>query len=157
MDKERLLNKLLVLADAYANFTPKKNTYNIYIEMLSDLDEELLDKSIRICISTCRFFPTIADIRDNAVNILMSNIPGALQAWDNVKKEIGRVGFNGEPKFDNSITDKVVKYMGWSYICRSTEHDNRITFTKLYDKFYNDFKLMPITNLYIESKIKLLT
>jgi putative component of membrane protein insertase Oxa1/YidC/SpoIIIJ protein YidD len=42
----------------------------IYQEMLVDIPDEVLIKAMRECLLNCRFFPTIAEIRNYAMPIL---------------------------------------------------------------------------------------
>lgn len=50
-------------------FQDKKTSdefYGIYFEMLKDLPEEVIIPAIKDCLCLCRFFPTIAEIREKA-------------------------------------------------------------------------------------------
>jgi hypothetical protein len=42
----------------------------IYQELLEDLPDEVLIKAVRECLLRCRFYPTIAEIRERAEPIL---------------------------------------------------------------------------------------
>lgn len=43
---------------------------DIYQELLEDIPDEVLVKAVRECLLKCRFFPTIAEIREQAEPIL---------------------------------------------------------------------------------------
>lgn len=50
-------------------FQEKKTSeefFRIYQEFLSDLTDKIIEDAIKSCLVNCRFFPTIAEIREHA-------------------------------------------------------------------------------------------
>ena len=90
-----------------------------YASHLADLDVEVAAVAIRRCIASCRFLPSIAEIREQAATCL-DDAPDAEQAWGIVCAEIRRVGHNGRPAFPHArILDAVQAIGGWYDVCSS--------------------------------------
>jgi len=90
-----------------------------YASHLADLDAEVAAVAIRRCIASCRFLPSIAEIREQAAACL-DDAPDAEQAWGIVCAEVRRVGYNGRPAFPHArILDAVQAIGGWYDICSS--------------------------------------
>ena len=80
----------------------------IYMEALIDIPVETLDAAFRNALHTCRFFPTIAEIRGFTVKQLeAADLMNAEKAWTTFKSLYGHwhpdVGFHGTlPKLDEA-------------------------------------------------------
>lgn len=56
-------------------------------------------------------------------------------AWGEVNEQMARAGSYGQPKFTDPLTERVVKIMGWSNLCRSeNESADRAHFMRMYDQ-----------------------
>jgi hypothetical protein len=67
-EKTTIRKALLKLA---AIFTEKKleaEGIDVYCEMLKDISDEQLTNSIKECLLTCKFFPSIAEIREKCIS-----------------------------------------------------------------------------------------
>ncbi len=128
---------LFTLRAAYANASPvSEATLEIYAQMLSDIPEEILDKILYQILNTCKFFPTIAEIREIAVNIMTDGkrIPDAIEAWGEVIQQIDLTGYYGMPKFSHPLISETVKMFGWQNLCMSEQLDyDRAHFIKAYE------------------------
>jgi hypothetical protein len=123
------------------------------MEMLSDLDEDIINSSLSMCLSSCKFYPTISEIRENAMNIIMSKYPLAIEEWYKVVAQIKSIGAGGVPEFDNKITATVVNIIGWNNLCFRNELEVRLAFVKLYESYVIKTK----TNANLLTGNKLLT
>ncbi len=97
-----------------------KDMQDVWLEMLSDLPDELLVAAVRNHLERSEWLPSIAEIRASAVSIVRQASPAnqsAIDAWGEVKAAILRIGSYGVPTFDNPITAKIVQRMGWRVIC----------------------------------------
>lgn len=56
--------------------------YELYAELLADLPSGALKSATLLHISESRFFPTIAELRQRALDLTSPPIPSALEAWD---------------------------------------------------------------------------
>ncbi len=135
------VNKIMgVMAAAYPNFGTTPATIKIYAQLLSDIPMDILEKAARQAMATSEFFPTIAKIRDNAMNIQIAalNIPTAGEAWNEVCKAIRREGHGSKPKFSHPLIQKAVDGMGgFDFLCLSEQPEwDRTWFTKGYNQLY---------------------
>ena len=112
---------LKVLAAAYPRFELPQATENIYQRLLADLDFDILKAATLQCASMCIFFPTVAEIRNAAVEIITmaEGIPSSLEAWGEIIREIKRVGADGFPTFTHLFIDQVVRDFNWGCLCVS--------------------------------------
>lgn len=113
---------MAVFASVYPVDLSKEKT-EVYSVMLADIPAEVLDATTKQLLSTCKFFPSIAEIRDAAFAISAPDMPDALTAWQEVYKAIRRYGYDKRPEFDNPIINTTVKALGWSSLCLA-EDDN---------------------------------
>ena len=70
-DKEVISKSLGTLAILFQDKKTSEEFYEIYQEYLSDLPDEVVVSAIKNCICECRFFPTIAEIRQKTASILL--------------------------------------------------------------------------------------
>ena len=110
---------LAVLSAAYPNFIVRPETVQVYTRLLNDLDEKVLERAAWICMSQCRFFPTIAELREAASS---GQLPrSGVEAWGEVLREVRRVGYRGEPDFYDLAIVMCVEGFGWRNICLDEE------------------------------------
>lgn len=111
----------------------------IWYEVLGDLDYTVTQIALKKLLSSCRFMPTVAEIRQavselNNPNTLMS---GA-EAWGQVTRAISKHGSYAEKEALNSMNSSVallVKRMGWKDICMSENiMADRAHFIKLWNE-----------------------
>ncbi len=145
------MNRGSILAQlfaAYPHVNATEQTVAMYDDLLSDIPDELLHTVIRRSIAESKFLPTIAEIRTAAYDTTHPQRLLAIEAWNEVKTQMRKVGWVGTPKFSDDITAQVVKSMGWRYLCASeNEMADRAQFTKAFDALSNrqetDAKLLP--------------
>lgn len=123
MATEKEIQKaLLVLSAAYPRFDLPDETVSIYCRLLVDLDFDTLKAATLQCATTCKFFPTVAEIRDAAaeLKIMAEGIPDPASAWGEVVSQIKAVGSYGVPVFTNPlIADVIHQIGGWRGLCMS--------------------------------------
>jgi len=99
-------------------------TAKLWQKMLSDIPYELAEKAILKVITTAKYFPTIAEIREAAVTLSSPNIPCAIEAWGEVMNALRRYGYYRTQEALDSLsplTRQVVKMIGWTHIAMSEE------------------------------------
>lgn len=102
--------------------------------MLEDMPYELAEQALKAVLSKNRFFPSIAEIREEAAAIARP-MPTAAEAWEEVNKERQRVGwsFIKKPEFSDELIERTVEAFGWDGLCASENIDvARGQFLKLY-------------------------
>lgn len=124
------------LVAAYPNAQVTVETIAVYDRLLSDIPPSELQTVVDQCVATCKFLPTVAEIRDkwNSLTAALGQ-PSAAEAWGEVLKEIRRVGWIGAPEFANPAIAQVVKMMGWRELCSSENVvADRAHFMRMYDQ-----------------------
>ena len=118
---ETITRVLAVVSAAYPNFNLKPETIKVYLKLLADLPDDLLEEASLAHINRSAFFPTIAELRGAASDLLerQNPLPTALEAWSEVEDQIHRVGYTGQPVFQYPLTTQLVSAMGWQNLCWS--------------------------------------
>ena len=118
---KELFKTMAVLGAAYPNFEVQETTGEVYFKLLEDIPAETLERAALEHIARSKFFPTIAELRQAAFDLLeaSSPLPEGHEAWQAVLAEVERVGHAGSPEFDSPLIAKAVGTLGWRTICLS--------------------------------------
>ena len=129
------------LLAAFPNNKAEAGTAAIYAATLQDLDSEALHAAVLECITKCKFFPTVAELREAAFSVSTSRIAQqtALEAWGQVKAMVGNYGYYRVPDvtdFSNQTAGETILTLGWRDFCLSETDDEmswRARFCELYE------------------------
>jgi hypothetical protein len=94
--------------------------------MLKDVPYKLAEMALKKVLSTAKFFPTIAEIREAVAEITNPQMPSWTEAWGEVVQAVRQYGYMREKEALESLSPaaaKVVRWFGWQEICRSEEPD----------------------------------
>jgi hypothetical protein len=111
----------------------------VYTAGLLDLDHERVRAAVNRLVKASRFMPTIAEIREAAVDAAHgARAPGG-EAWGRCLGLIRRYGSHRWPGIDFELTDPVllatIRALGWLDLCASDNpHADRARFIELYDQ-----------------------
>lgn len=145
--KKQVAQAVTILANAYPNSRlvagsdDVPGTLDIYAEMLSDLDGEVLLSAVKYCLKTYpAYMPSIATILEAAEKIRATKAGDDMsgqEAWGWVLAEIKCSGLYHEPSFHDERIKKAVACIGWRIICMSDEQDPsiRYQFIKVFETF----------------------
>ncbi len=77
-----------VLAAAFPTFDLKKATIDVYADTLMDLDADLLATAAKQAIAECKFFPSVAELRErvHTISKRANDAPDLDQAWALAKR-----------------------------------------------------------------------
>jgi hypothetical protein len=90
----------------------------LWCELLRDVDGELLRAAALQHASTSKWFPTVAELREAAADIVSPNHRmTAMEAWGEVARQIRSVGSWGKPRFTSPLICRLVDDMGWLNLC----------------------------------------
>lgn len=128
-----------------------------WFDMLGDLPFDLATASLKKVLSTAKFFPTVAEIREAAASLKPQDMPDAELAWAEVWKAITTHGWTDTPEslksaddttvfmtfsvpwdFSHPVIAKVVKAMwgSWAATCRECQTETagvqRAQFQRMY-------------------------
>lgn len=138
------------LAAAFPHATISGETLKVYIKAFEDIEDEVLDAAINQCLAECEFFPTVARLRRMCLALTsdVTRQPTPFEAWGQVLKQIGSVGYYSKPSFDSPLITKAVNAMGWQSLCLSENQvADRAHFVKVYEQLLSraeeDLKWLP--------------
>ena len=134
------IKKLISWAAAAFPGMQEKNlgpTAELWHKMLSDLPYEVAEKALVKVLSSAKFFPTVAEIREAAVLLTRPMMPTHSEAWGLVRQAIWDYSAYREKDALEAlppVVSRVVKDIGWREICLSEEPDIiRAQFRKAYE------------------------
>lgn len=139
MKKSEAAELVASLMAAYPAAQTNNATSRVYESMLADLDCRAANAAVAALIQTRQFMPTVADIRATVLELQNGGVAPGGEAWGMVLAAVRRWGAYRTPgtdfQFDDEITAKCVKSLGWSEICGSeNQQADRARFIELYDK-----------------------
>jgi hypothetical protein len=101
-------------------------TANLWSEMLSDIPFDIAKAALIKVLATARFWPTVAEIREAAAEIINPQLPSPIEAWGEVVQAIKIYGLYRQEEGISSlspITKRVVQNIGWREICLCEQPD----------------------------------
>ena len=109
--------------------------FDIWAQLLADIPVEVLRASALQHISESKWFPAVSDLRDASARILYPRRQTAIEAWGEVRRAFGSVGYYGAPQFSDDVTATVVAELGWRALCTSEcQEADRARFLQGYDE-----------------------
>lgn len=122
MSKElKTVDCLIMLKSAYPRMDFGAESVMVYQLALADIEPLLLRTAVLKHISTSKWFPTIAELRQAATEIVLQS-EGQLsgpEAWGLVLREVRRVGHWRSPNLQPVVRQAVDAIGGWRNICFS--------------------------------------
>lgn len=154
-DTAFVFKSVTALAAAFPHGKITRETIEVYVHSLSDLDEPLLNAAIMECLSTCEFFPTIKAIRDTAARLALGDHLEALEAWALVKRFARDGDYNYIHEFDDPLITECARILGWRDYLNSNTNDEpswRARFCEIYNQLrerqVREIRSLPGVNEY---------
>lgn len=148
MKRSEAAELVMMLLGAYPHAKSTSSTSQIYETMLADLDVARARAAVSRLIATSRFLPTIAEIREAAVESEHGPLRSGADAWLDVVAEIRRIGVYGAPEFDDALTASIVRRWGWRALCDSTnDAADRARFVETYDGLARQARAVEVAGL----------
>lgn len=124
-----------VIASAYPQWKPTKETIEVYVSLLEDLDVVEAKEAVKRLVMASEYPPSVASIRRKVLE-LQDGLPlTKAEAWELVMLLVHKNGTYNRPAIEDEITQMVVNSIGWREICTSTNVDTvRAQFFRLYDE-----------------------
>ncbi len=130
-------------------FIPDQNSFNVWYQLLGDLDYNMVNIAIQKYMLTEKFPPTIADIRGMAADTFSPVLDWG-EGWEEVGRAIRRYGMYREQEALDSMTEitrRVVRRLGFKSLCTSeNETADRSNFRQIFEqeaKRSKEDSLMP--------------
>lgn len=116
MTKEETLKIITFLAGNYENIAnktieQKKIMLETWYECLGDLDYKVVAEAVKKTITETKYTPTIAEIRQNAIEMITPQRKTGIEAWDDAYKIICRGTTVTQEEFDN-LDPNLKKFFG---------------------------------------------
>jgi len=147
-----LARRVGLLAASFPSAVVPAATLKVYARMLADIPLAVLDVVIEQCLAECKFFPTIAELRERVLAHATpaGAHPDAAEAWGLVLAEIKREGHMGTPRFADEVVARAVRIMDWWQLCVSENPvADRAHFMRIYEQLRErelaDARLLPRT------------
>lgn len=113
----------------------RTDTMRLYREMIADLDYAAANAAVKRLIASSRFLPTVAEIRESAIQADCGPQRAGGEAWGDVLAAVHRFGVYRSPAFADPLVARAVSALGWEEICNSeNQAADRARFVELYEK-----------------------
>ena len=139
MDKKQFA----YLADAIRTYYPKENilpnkeAMALWYRELQDLPFPVAEAALRKWVSTNKWSPSIAELREAAANVQNGDIPDWGEGWEQVCKAIRKYGYYDQRKAIESLdplTKQCVERLGFVNLCLSENPTaDRANFRQCYE------------------------
>lgn len=121
---------------------PNLQAMELWYQELSDIPNDVAIAALRKYVSTNKFSPTIADIREMAATVMYGEKPQWADGWNQLEKAIRKYGsYNVHAAMESmdDITRETVKRLGYRNLCLSTNQmadraNFRTVFEQLVDR-----------------------
>lgn len=140
MSKKGVIETLALLSAAYMRELTDP-TIQLYIQGLSDIDDNALLGAAEDCVVNSRYFPTIAELREVSAYRMspLGKPPVAEVAWSEVMQRVVTIGRTERPTFSHPAIMATLDLMGgYGFVCSSNvsnEESLRRSFVKLYGNY----------------------
>lgn len=140
MDKKEFALFAAALKTYYPkeNLLPNSQAMELWFRQLQDIPYELAEITLEKWVSTNKWSPTIADIREHATAVKCGDKPLWSDGWEEVLRAIGKYGSYRETEALQSMTDitrQAVKRLGFRNICMSENiMTDRANFRMIYEQ-----------------------
>lgn len=158
VDEKTIKETLTVLKVTYPNALKDmdKDTailmINLWVKDFKDTDKNIFLQAINNIRSKNKYFPSIAEIKEEIANLQMKEIPKAEDEWEEVLKAVHRYGSYRREEALESLkpyTAYITRHIGYNNICMA---EDQTWNKKEFIGEYNVLKDKEIENLQIGSE-----
>lgn len=150
-DKQKEIIKILCgFRQAFPNSKADSDTMLIYSCALMDMDVSVLYVTMIEILRTSKFFPSVAEIRATAEEMVSftnkTTLPNAGEAWEEVQRLVRKIGpYSSKPwEFSCPEVERAARQFGIMELCRLQENEvntARAQFMRLYDRQQSKMKM----------------
>lgn len=119
------------------NLLPNEQAMELWYRQLQDIPYQVAETALNKWVALNKWCPTIADIRQIALEVTQGDIPDWSEGWEEVCKAIQRFGYYRPQEAKESlspITRQVVERMGYTHLCMSENTTaDRANFRVIYE------------------------
>lgn len=156
-DEFKILVKGMKAVYTSPNFLPDADSVKIWYRLLGDMPYELANIAIQRHMATNKFPPTVAEIRQAAVQTVDTPQNWA-DGWEQFRRAVGKYGYYQQDAALASMdetTRKVVKRLGWKQLCESeNQMQDRANFRIIYEQEANRRREMAVLPVELRGAIE---
>jgi len=157
-NKAEVIELMSMMALAWPRYELKKETFEVYYQILKDVPIEALTEAAKALMATATFFPAISEWRNAAFDILIHRmkVPSQFEAWEEAYAKMVSIGHGPTPEFSHPLIRRAVDCIGWNYLCMSEQIEfERPHFYKVYESFLQraneEIRMLPDVKRAIEA------
>lgn len=144
-----------LLVAAFPAAQPDEKTTRVYMEMLCDLPFEPSLRAVKRLLSSSRFFPSIAEIREAVTDVTHGPARGGADAWLDVVAAIRSVGYCGTPRFEDPLVASIVDRWGWRRMClEGDETADRARFIEAYNAMSKQSRIDLVSGVPLSRRLE---
>lgn len=101
---------------------PNMAAVELWYTHLQDIPYQVCTLAVNRWVATNKWPPTIADLRESAMDVLSNEIPDWSEAWESVMKNIQKYGFYRASEGKEALTGiarQTVERIGYIHLCNS--------------------------------------
>ena len=141
MKKSEVAEIVMMLMAAFPHGKTTPSTSGVYENALQDLDADAARKAVQRLMATCKFMPTIAEIREVAHSLQHGRARSGEEAYAIVLRAVRSVGYYGTATFRDPFIGRAIGVWGsWAQLCLAPDDDpaGRARFIELYEQLARD-------------------
>jgi hypothetical protein len=128
MNRKEIINLLAIATANFPNLQTKdmQPTAVLWEKALKDLEYPTAEKALVKVLSTSKFFPTVADVREAAAQITNPRVMDAMEAWGLIIKAIRKFGMYRQKEGLESLPADVramAERFTWRELCLNENPD----------------------------------
>lgn len=140
------------------NFLPNRAAVELWYFQLKDLDYKLMQAAVNKWVAINKWQPTIAELREMAINIEKGEIPSWSEAWEEVMTTIRKYGIYATPEALASmhpLTRQAVGRIGFSNLCMSENIGVEMShFRRMYEAMQREAQIERALPQNLQNQIK---
>lgn len=128
MNRKEIINLLGIATANFPNMQERdmQPTAVLWEKALSDIPYQVAEKALIKVLSTSKFFPTVAEIREAATDLTQPRRMDAMEAWELIGQAIRKYGFYDQSAAMEFLPDDVARMarrFGWRELCHNENID----------------------------------
>jgi hypothetical protein len=137
--EDTIIKIFKMLSTAYPGSDVNQETVKLYMRLLEDIPDDVLETATLDVIGRSTFFPRISELRRASADIQTSasRIPNAYDAWQEVSQALPLYGRDHRPTFSHPLIEQTVDALGWRNLCLSVNQvSDRARFIEAYQTYH---------------------
>jgi len=150
LSKKAFSTAMAMLANSFERFekvVQDDQKMLVWYKFLEDMDDGPLMDGVMSYVRTCKYAPTVAEIRERALALQEPTL-SAEEAWGILVRDVRRLGFDREPVYPDWRMEGAKNSIGWGTVCDMTEDTKAATrahFMRIYQSYENRERMTSST------------